>query len=220
MSNLKDTLTGFAGFVATEIAAAGVLKGDGRPDQKPDMNSKPKGTLYKDNQLTDGAALWLKTGNGNSWKVISGDTGWLTLKKTASLLGTSHIKIRRIGDTVYYSFGGGQWGWFGIVKRGGPGYAPQTSYGNKGCRVIHPGGIPEGFQSVGSQVGNIYKDATAVYGTIYLGGIADSNFIALGFTNDIPTNQDTTDIRVSALNYPTDQAWPKLAELKTKGFIS
>ena len=120
MSNLKTVLDGFAGFVATEIAAAGVLKGDGRPDLKPEMDGKPKGTLYKDNAVTDGAVLWLKTGNGNNWKVISGDTGWLTLKRTASLMPNSFVKIRRLGDAVFYSFGGGTWGWFGIVRRGGP----------------------------------------------------------------------------------------------------
>ena len=59
MSNLKTVLEGFSGFVAAEIAAAGVLKGDGRPDLKPEMDGKPKGTLYKDNAVTDGAVLWL-----------------------------------------------------------------------------------------------------------------------------------------------------------------
>ena len=164
--SIKNVLEGFAGFVATEIAAAGVLNGDGRPDLKPEMDGKPKGTLYKDNAVTDGAVLWLKTGSGRNWKVVSGDTGWLTLKRTASLMANSYIKIRRIGDTVFYSFGGGQWGWFGITRRGGPGYAVQSSFGTKGCRIITPGGIPEGFRSATSLVGTTYKDGAAVYGTI------------------------------------------------------
>lgn len=220
MSNLKTVLEGFAGFVATEIAAAGVLNGDGRPDLKPEMDGKPKGTLYKDNAVTDGAVLWLKTGSGRNWKVVSGDTGWLTLKRTASLMANSYIKIRRIGDTVFYSFGGGQWGWFGITRRGGPGYAVQSSFGTKGCRIITPGGIPDGFRSATSLVGTTYKDGAAVYGTIYLGGMGDSNFIALSFINDIPTDRDTPDIRVSPINYPTDQAWPRLEVLKSQGFIA
>ena len=150
MSNLKTALEGFAGFVATEIAAAGVLKGDGRPDLKPEMDGKPKGTLYKDNAVTDGAVLWLKTGNGRNWKVISGDTGWLTLRQNASLLGGSYVKIRRIGDTVFYAFGGGSWGWFGITRRGAPGFAGQGSFKDKGCRIVTPGGIPEGFRATDS----------------------------------------------------------------------
>lgn len=217
--SLKNVLENLSGFVAAEIAAAGVLNGDGRPDLKPEMDGKPKGTLYKDNAVTDGAVLWLKTGNGRNWKVVSGDTGWINLKQTASLLGRSYVKIRRISDTVFYAFGGGSWGWFGIVRRGAPSFAGQGSFKNKGCRIVTPGGIPEGFRATDSQVGNIYKDGAEVYGTIYLGGTSDSNFIALGFLNDIPTDRDTPDIRVSALNYPTDQAWPRLDVLRNQGFI-
>lgn len=218
--SLKNVLEGLSGFVSAEIAAAGVLKGDGRPDLKPEMDGKPKGTLYKDNAVTDGAVLWLKTDNGRNWEVVSGDTGWLTLKKTASLFGSAYIKIRRIGDAVFYSFGGGQWGWFGIVRRGGPNYAAQNSFGNKGCRIVTPGGIPEGFRSANSLVGTTYKDGAAVYGTIYLGGMSDSNFIALSFLNEIPTDKDTPDIRMSPLSYPTDQAWPRLDVLRPQGFIA
>lgn len=219
MGNLKNVLEGFAAFTSAEIAAAGVLKGDGRPDLKPEMDGKPKGTLYKDNAVTDGAVLWLKTGNGRNWKVVSGDTGWIKLKQTASLFGSCYVKIRRIGNAVFYAFGGGQFGWFGITRRGAPGYAGQGSFKNKGCRIVTPGGIPDGFRAAGSLVGNIYKDGKEVYGTIYLGGTGDSNFIALGFLNDIPTDRDTPDIRVSALNYPTEQAWPRLDVLRGQNLI-
>lgn len=220
MSDLKTVLEEFSGFLATEIIAAGVLKGDGRPDLKPELDRKPKGTLYKDNAVTDGAVLWLKTDNGRNWKVITGDTGWLTLKKTASMMPTSFVKIRRIADAVFYSFGGGQWGWFGIVNRGGPGYVGQGSFRDKGCRIIPPGGIPEGFRSATSLVATTYKDGAAVYGTLYMGGMQDSNFIALSFINDIPTNNDTPDIRMAPLSYPTDQPWPRLEVLKSQGFIA
>lgn len=202
-----------------KIEEGGMSGGEGRPDLKPDLNGKPKGMLYKDNSVTDGAFLWLKTGSGNNWKVISGDTGWIELKKTSSLTSTSSIKIRRIADTVFYSFGGGQWGWFGITKRGGAGYVAQGSFGDKGCRITLLGGIPEGFRSVSSQVGTTFKNGAAVYGTIYLGGMSDSNFIALSFLNDIPTDRETNDIRVSSINYPTDQAWPRLDVLRKDGFI-
>lgn len=202
-----------------KIEEGGMSGGEGRPDLKPELNDKPKGMLYKDNSVTDGAFLWLKTGNGNNWKVIGGDTGWVALKKTSSLMSTSNIKIRRLNDTVYFSFDGGPWGWFGITKRGGAGYVAQTSFGNKGCRITLLGGIPEGFRSVSSQVSTTFKDGAAVYGTIYLGGMSDSNFIALSFLNDIPTDRETNDIRVSPINYPTDQAWPRLDILRRDEFI-
>lgn len=202
-----------------KIEEGGMSGGEGRPDLKPELNDKPRGLLYKDNSVTDGAFLWLKTGNGNNWKVISGDTGWIELKKTSSLISTSYIKIRRLNDTVYYSFGGGQWGWFGIVKRGGTGFVNQRSFKDKGCRIIALGGIPEGFRTVSSQVGTTFKDGAEVYGTIYLGGMSDSNFMALSFLNDIPTDRDTNDIRVSPISYTTDQVWPRLDVLRKDGFI-
>lgn len=202
-----------------KIEETGMSGGYGRPDLKPELNDKPKGMLYKDNSVTDGAFLWLKTGSGNNWKVISGDTGWIELKKTSSLMSTSYIKIRRLNDTIYFSFGGGQWGWFGIVKRGGTGFVNQGSFKDKGCRIIALGGIPEGFRTVSSQVGTTFKDGAEVYGTIYLGGTSDSNFMALSFLNDIPTDRDTNDIRVSPISYPTDQAWPRLDVLRKDGFI-
>lgn len=65
----------------------------------------------------------------------------------------------------------------------------------------------------------MYKDGLKQYGTIYLGGMSDSNYIAVGFIDDIPTDRETLDIRVSALNYPTDQEWPRLDVLRNQGFI-
>lgn len=218
-SQLITTLKGFSGFLAKEIEAAGVLSGEGRPDQKPELDKKPKGTVYKDKNVTDGAALWLKMGNGRNWKVIGGDTGWIKLKQTASLFERSHIKIRRVNDAIFYSFGGGQWDWFGIVRRGGQGFVKQGAFGDKGCRIITPGGIPDGFRTAGSQVVSTYKDGAALYGTLYLGGISDSNFIALNFTENIPTDRDINDIRISPLSYPTDQAWPELDALRGSNLI-
>jgi hypothetical protein len=213
-----------AGFerIAREVSLlknSTIVKDVGRPDVQTKYDSLPAGTLYQDKMSTDGAVIWLKTGVGKKWKVVSGDTGWVKLKKHASLATRSTIMTRRIGDMVFYSFGGGEWGWFGITKRGGAAFQPQTSYGNKGCRVITLNGIPDGFRSVTSTVGNIYKDATDVYGTIYVAGKGDSNFIALGFNTDIPTDKETLDIRVSSISYPTDDTWPQTNILRTQGFL-
>ena len=218
-SQLITTLKGFSGFLAKEIEAAGVLSGEGRPDLKSELDKRPKGTVYKDKNVTDGAALWLKMGNGRNWKVIGGDTGWARLRKTASLLGNSYIKIRRVNDLVLYDFGGGQWGWFGIVRRGGQGFVIQNAYGDKGCRIIVPGGIPEGFRTTGSQVVSTYKDGAALYGTLYLGGTEDSNFIALSFIDNIPTDRDINDIRIGPLSYSTDQQWPRFDVLRDQGVV-
>ena len=100
------------------------------------------------------------------------------------------------------------WGWFGIIRRNGPGYAKHNSSGDKGAKVLGVGGIPEGFRSESSLIGGIYSDAGKPYGIWYLGGKTDSNFIQFTFNDPIPTDRDIGDIRVSAISYLTEEPWP------------
>lgn len=167
------------------------------------------GMTYIDKNKTNGAFKWIKTTNGGNtgWEVLTGDTGWRTLK-SVSRLGNSYIKIRRVNNLVTYQFGGLQWGWFGIIRRNGPGFTRHTSSGDKGARVLYPGGIPEGFRSETSLVGPTYDDKGRPYGIWYLGGKSDSNFIQFTFNEDIPTDRDLGDIRVSTISYLTEEPWP------------
>ena len=172
------------------------------------------GTTYVDKNKTNGALKWIKTtaGGNQGWEVLIGDTGWRTLNSISKLkVGdkTSYIKIRRVNNLVTYQFGGLMWGWFGIIRRNGPGYAKHNSSGDKGAKVLYPGGIPEGFRSETSLVGPTYDDKGRPYGIWYLGGKTDSNFIQLTFNEDIPTDRDIGDIRVSAISYLTEEPWPK-----------
>ena len=171
------------------------------------------GTTYVDKNKTNGALKWIKTTNGGNqgWEVLIGDTGWRTLNSTSKLkVGdrTSFIKIRRVNNLVTYQFGGLQWGWFGIVRRNGPGFVKHNSSGDKGAKVVNPGGIPEGFRSETSLVGPTYDDKGRAYGIWYLGGVTDSNFIQFTFNDPIPTDRDIGDIRVSAISYLTNEPWP------------
>ena len=167
------------------------------------------GMTYIDKNKTNGAFKWIKTTNGGNqgWEVLTGDTGWRTLKNV-SKLGNSYIKIRRVNNLVTYQFGGLQWGWFGIIRRNGAGFVRHNSSGDKGAKVIHTGGIPEGFRSETSLVGPTYDDKGRPYGIWYLGGKNDSNFIQFTFNEDIPTDRDIGDIRVSAISYLTEEPWP------------
>ena len=167
------------------------------------------GTTYVDKNKTNGALKWIKTTNGGNqgWEVLIGDTGWRTLN-SVSRAGNSFIKIRRVNNLVTYQFGGLQWGWFGVGRRNGPGYAKHNSSGDKGAKVLYPGGIPEGFRSETSLVGPTYDDKGRPYGIWYLGGKTDSNFIQFTFNEDIPTDRDIGDIRVSAISYLTEEPWP------------
>ena len=167
------------------------------------------GTTYVDVNVTNGALKWIKeSGNGNTgWRVLIGDTGWITLN-SVSKLGNSVVKVRRINNTITYLFGGLSWGWFGIVRRGGDGYVAQTTDIERNCKILGDGGVPEGFRTPNSLIGAIYNDRGVPYGTWYIGNYSDSNHLRFQFLNPVPTDRDIGDIRVSAISYLTDEPWP------------
>ena len=193
-------------ITALESKAEYEIHGTGMPNGTVEA---PIGTTYVDMAVTNGALKWIKqSGTGNTgWKVLIGDTGWRTLN-SVSRLGSSFIKIRRVNNLVTYNFGGLQWGWFGIIRRNGPGFARHNSTGERGAKVLAPNSIPEGFRSENSLIGGIYNDAGKPYGIWYLGGKSDSNYIQFSFNDPIPTDKDIGDIRVSAISYVTDEDWP------------
>lgn len=193
-------------ITALESKAEYEIHGTGMPNGTV---SAPIGTTYVDTAVTNGALKWIKqSGTGNTgWTVLIGDTGWRTLN-SVSRLGNSFIKIRRVNNLVTYNFGGLQWGWFGIIRRNGPGFARHNSTGERGAKVLAPNSIPEGFRSENSLIGGIYNDAGKPYGIWYLGGKSDSNYIQFSFNDPIPTDKDIGDIRVSAISYVTDEDWP------------
>ena len=193
-------------ITALEAKSGYEIHGTGMPNGTVEA---PIGTTYVDMAVTNGALKWIKqSGTGNTgWKVLIGDTGWRTLN-SVSRLGNSFIKIRRVNNLVTYNFGGLQWGWFGIIRRNGPGFARHNSTGERGAKVLAPNSIPEGFRSENSLIGGIYNDAGKPYGIWYLGGKSDSNYIQFSFNDPIPTDKDIGDIRVSAISYVTDEDWP------------
>jgi len=182
------------------------IHGTGFPNGKV---TAPVGTTYVDTAVTSGALKWIKRqGSGNQgWEVLTGDTGWRTLN-IKSKLGNSYLKVRRKNDTVTYQFGGLSWGWFGVIRRGGVGYEAQGSDRERNCYILGLGGVPVGFRSEGSLIGNIYNDKGVSYGTWYLGGAGDSNMLRFQFADPVPTDRDIGDIRVSSISYLTSEPWP------------
>ena len=182
------------------------IHGTGMPNGKV---SAPVGTTYVDTAVTNKALKWIKrSGNDNQgWEVLMGDTGWINLP-IVSKLGASYLKIRRVNNMVTYQFGGLDWGWFGIVRRGGPGYVIQPSDRDRNCYILGLNGIPQGFRSEFSLIGGIYNDKGTPYGTWYLGGTGDSSMLRFQFTDPVPTNKDIGDIRVSSISYLTSEPWP------------
>jgi hypothetical protein len=185
---------------SSELTGAGIPEG------------KVEGTLgqtYVDIRKTNGAIKWIKTTDSgkSGWAVLYGDTGWKTLN-ISSKLGGSYLKVRRLNNQVSYQFGGLQWGWFGIVRRGGAGYVLQGSDRERNCYILQGNGIPTGYRSEASLIGNIYNDNGAPYGTWYLGGLGDYNHLRFQFTDPVPTDRDISDIRVSTISYVTNDPWP------------
>ena len=182
------------------------LIGEGMP------NGKVNGTIgqtYVDTKKTNGALKWIKrTPSGNTgWAVLDGDTGWKTLN-TASKLGNSYVKARRINDIVQLQFGGLQWGWFGIVRRGGLGFVAHPGNREKKVFILTNGQMPYGYRTATSLIGPIYNDDGVLYGTWYLGGYGDANHLRFQFLEPIPADKDIGDIRVSNISYFTDDPWP------------
>ena len=182
------------------------IHGTGMPNGKV---TAPVGTTYVDTAVTNGALKWIKrTASGNQgWFVLDGDTGWKKLN-VLSKLGNSYMQVRRVNDTVSYQFGGLQWGWFGIVRRGNPAFIAHPGNREKKCFLIANGGIPLGYRTSGSLIGQIFNDDGVPYGTWYVGGYGDANHLRFQFNDPVPTDRDIGDIRVSNISYITDDPWP------------
>lgn len=189
-----------------ESKSSSELIGEGMPNGKVDGTI---GQTYVDTRKTNGALKWIKrTPSGNQgWAVLDGDTGWKTLN-SASKLGNSSVKARRINDTVQLQFGGLQWGWFGIVRRGGLGFVAHPGNREKKVFILTNGQMPYGYRTATSLIGPIYNDDGVSYGTWYLGGYGDANHLRFQFLDPIPTDRDIGDIRVSNISYITDDPWP------------
>ena len=190
----------------TPSTSSSELTGTGMP------NGKVEGTLgqtYIDTAKTNGALKWIKrTASGNQgWFVLDGDTGWKKLN-ILSKLGNSYMQVRRVNDTVSYQFGGLQWGWFGIVRRGNPAFIGHPGNREKKCFLIANGGIPLGYRTSGSLIGQFFNDDGVPYGTWYVGGYGDANHMRFQFNDPVPTDRDIGDIRVSNISYITDDPWP------------
>ena len=190
----------------TPSTSSSDLIGEGMPNGKVDGTI---GQTYVDTKKTNGALKWIKrTASGNQgWFVLDGDTGWKKLN-VLSKLGNSYMQVRRVNNTVSYQFGGLQWGWFGIVRRGNPTFIGHPGNREKKCFLIANGGIPLGYRTSGSLIGQIFNDDGVPYGTWYVGGYGDANHMRFQFNDPVPTDRDIGDIRVSNISYITDDPWP------------
>lgn len=182
------------------------------------LQGLPIGAVYVDRNKKHGAIKWIKISaydkgaNRNTardcWRVLSGDTGNITIPTTGTTFGASTLQFRRVNSTVELIWGGLQWGWFGIKRRGAAGYIPHSSDRKKFCTIIPANGYPQGFLPTSSKIGTMTNDSGVPYGTFYIGGATDSRQLRLQFLEDVPENRDITDIRFANMTYITDEPWP------------
>lgn len=89
----------FNDFKATLNTSSGgsELRGNGIPYGK----AAKIGTIYIDEDVTNGAMRWLKT--KDSWKVVDGDTGWIDVPLRNAVTGTK-MQLRRVNNLVNVRF--------------------------------------------------------------------------------------------------------------------
>ena len=183
------------------------LTGKGMPEGKVEGSL---GLAYLDTSNTNGALKWIKTtpSGKNGWDVLYGDTGW---KKFGISSGYSQatLRVRRVNNIVTYQFGGLRNDAFGIVRRGGPGYLSKQTDSERDLYILFTQRIPIGYRSVSSLSGPIFKADGNTYGSWFIGGTNNGNYLSLHFNDPVPENNNIEDIIISPIMYVTNDPWPK-----------
>lgn len=203
----KNDLEELKRSVGSGAGSSSELKGQGFPYA---LNADI-GTIYTDTTAKNGAVKWIKKGPGTgagAWSVLLGDVKFRP-KNISSNQTNAYVEFRRVNSTVEISFGGLSWGWFGIVRRGAPGYVPQGSDRERNVVILNVNSVPVGFRSLNSKLGIMTNDKGKRLGTFYLGGAGDNNQLRLQFDDPVPTDRDIGDLRFTNMSYTTDDPWPE-----------
>lgn len=203
----KNDLEELKRSVGSGAGSSSELKGQGFPYA---LNADI-GTIYTDTTAKNGAVKWIKKGPGTgagAWSVLLGDVKFRP-KNISSNQTNAFVEFRRVNSTVEISFGGLSWGYFGIVRRGAPGYVPQGSDRDRNVVILNVNSVPVGFRSFNSKLGIMTNDKGKRLGTFYLGGAGDNNQLRLQFDDPVPTDRDIGDLRFTNMSYTTDDPWPE-----------
>lgn len=199
-------VSGQSGSTSNSTAST-ELNGKGIPEGRVEGSL---GQTYIDTSNTNGALKWIKTtpSGKSGWEVLHGDTGW---KKFGISSGYNQatLRVRRVNNIVTYQFGGLKNDAFGIVRRGGPGYLSKQTDTERDLYILFTNRIPLGYRSVSSLSGTIFKVDGNMYGSWFIGGINNGNYLSLHFTDPVPEDNNIEDIIISSIMYVTNDPWPK-----------
>ena len=180
------------------------IRGTGMPNG---VVEAPIGATYVDTAKTNGALKWIKTTDGGKtgWKVVEGDTGWLTIfTKDFSSGAKISLKIRRINNMVNVLFEGEFVG-EAFIKT-----FYDNNFSNK--KLMANGKITDGFKpastiSVPAHVeknnSEGFQDAGA-----FLFDIQNNKFEIILFTSYTLYRDITDGLANINFNYITYEEWP------------
>ena len=189
---------------AVTSATSSEIRGTGMPNG---VVEAPIGATYIDTAKTNGALKWIKTTDGGNtgWKVVEGDTGWITIfTKNISIDNKLSLKIRRINNMVNVLFEGEFVG-EAFIKT-----FYDNNFSNK--KLMANGKITDGFKpaseiSVPAHVeknnSEGFQDAGA-----FLFDIQNNTFEIILFTTYTLYRDITDGLANINFNYVTYEPWP------------
>ena len=190
------------------------ITGPGRPDQPNTTSGKitgseANGTRYVSTDGANvGAWVWLKT--GGKWRVVTGDTGWVTVTRAINLLPGSVMKMRRLNDNVLVSIGNpSNWGLMGYKGKKTSGFQYRKT---NTVDIIKPNGIPDGWVGTGATLPLYEDNGWGVNAIFYITGHSDARYAdirMIGKTTTVPDN-GVDNLRFCQLSYAVDdrEPWP------------
>ena len=212
---LKDQLKSLIPLIAQDVKGKGsssvLMQGNGRPDKPETTGGKitgdePNGTFYISTRGAGvGAYLWQKQ-NGK-WAAISADTGARMMTKHTVNIKQGYVTLRRVGNMVECAFTGGPWGAISFYGSGDPKYVRKNHA--KRMDILPRQKIPQGFRSATPFMLPFYNDDGDNVGMVYVGSIADSNYIELRFKESPPT-ENMIAMRLPVITWITNDPFPDI----------
>lgn len=206
-SELSKRVTALENRPSTGGAVASTTESEMRGTGMPNgVVEAPIGATYIDTTKTNGALKWIKTTDGGNtgWKVVEGDTGWLTIfTKDFGDDTKLSLKIRRINNMVNVLFEGEFIG-ESFIK---------TFYDNfDNKKLMANGRITDGFKpaSTISVPAHIEKNSNEGFQAAgaFLFDIQNNTFEINLFTSSQLYNSITDGLANINFNYVTYEEWP------------